>query len=213
MIKLHVDDKEIEAKEGVSLLEACLDNDIYIPNLCYLREMENPPTSCRLCFVEIDGENKPVNSCAIKAVDGMIVKTDTPQVRRLQKTALELLLSVHKIECKVCPANKKCELQKMAKFLHIPLKQKRIEYLEREIKIEDDHPFLIYDPYKCVLCGKCVYICTKKYDRPYLTFAKRGLDMFISFFGEIDPNSIPCGNCYACVDICPVAALTRKSDS
>ena len=175
--------------------------------------METPPTSCRLCFVEIKGENKPVNSCAIKVVDGMVVKTDTPQVRRLQKTAFELLLSVHKIECKVCPANKKCELQKIAKFLHVPLKQKRIEYLEREIKNTEEHPSLKYDPYKCVLCGKCVYICSEKYKHPLLSFAKRGLDMIISFYGEITPDKIPCDNCYACVDICPVAALTKKNDT
>ena len=213
MIKLRIDDKEIEAKEGMSLLQVCLDNDIYIPNLCYYKDMVNPPSSCRLCFVEVEGNNSPLTSCSIKVKDEMVVRTNTPRVRKLQKTAFELLLSVHNIECKVCPANKKCELQKIAKFLHVPLKQKRIEYLEREIKIAEEHPFLKYDPYKCVLCGKCVYICTEKYQHPLLSFAKRGLDMIISFYGEIAPDKIPCDNCYACVDICPVAALTKKNDT
>ncbi len=211
MAKLIIDNKEIEANEDVTLLQAALDNDIYIPNICYLKEMDKPPASCRLCFVEIEGMNKPVPSCSVKVKDGMVVKTDTPEVRRLQKTAFELILSVHNIECRNCLANKKCVLQDLAKFLHVPLKQKRIELLEQEIKVEDNHPFLRYDPYKCVMCGKCVYTCQKLYDSPYLAFAKRGLNMIISFYGETDPNTIPCGDCYACVDICPVAALAKKS--
>ena len=213
MVKLLVDNMEIEVTEGTRLLQASLDNGIYIPNLCYLNEMDRPSASCRLCFVEIEGESKPVTSCSVKVRDGMIVRTDTPDVRRLQKTAFELLLSAHHIDCRNCPLNKKCELQKIAKFLHVPLKQKRIELLEREIKIEEDHPFLNYDPFKCVMCGKCIFVCLKRNGGLFLTFAKRGLDMVISFYGETDPDEIPCGKCYACVDICPVAALTKKSDS
>ncbi len=213
MARLVIDNKEIEAKEGVNLLQAAIDNGVYIPNLCFLKEMDKPPTSCRLCFVEIEGEDKPVTSCSVNVRDGMAVRTDTPEVRRLQKTAFELLLSAHRIECKGCSANKKCELQKIAKFLRIPLKQKRIKYLEREIKAEDDHPYLKYDPFKCVMCGRCTFVCQKKHGTLFLSFAKRGLNMTISFYGETDPKSIPCGKCFACVDICPVAALTKKVDS
>ena len=103
--------------------------------------MERPPVSCRLCFVDIDGHDKPVPSCAVKPEDGMIVRTDSPEVRRLQKTAFELLLSVHIIECGNCNANKKCALQNIAKFLKIPLRQKRIELLDIKSRIEENHPF------------------------------------------------------------------------
>ncbi|MBU1613558.1 (2Fe-2S)-binding protein, partial [Patescibacteria group bacterium] len=91
MIKIIVDDKEIEAEDGSNLLQTCLDNGIFIPNLCYLKEMDRPAASCRLCFVEVDGMN--VASCAAKIRDGMIVRTDAEQVRRLQKTAFELIMS------------------------------------------------------------------------------------------------------------------------
>ena len=94
MIKLTIDNKEIKAEEGITLLQACLDNEIYVPNLCFLKEMGDPPASCRICFVEIKGEDKPVTSCTEKVNDGMVVKTDTPLVRRLQRTAFQLLLSV-----------------------------------------------------------------------------------------------------------------------
>lgn len=210
MIRINIDNEEIEAKDGDILLDVCLQNDIYIPNLCYLKEMDTARASCRLCFVEIEGEKKPVTSCTVKVKDGMVVHTNTPDVRRLQKTAFELLLSVHNIDCRNCPANKKCELQRIAKFLHVPLKQKRIELIEREIKTEEDHPCLKYDPLKCVLCSKCLFVCEKEHGRLYLSFAKRGLDTMINFYGEKDPDKIPCCNCFLCVDICPVGALTKK---
>ena len=100
MVKLIVDDREIEAAEGATLLQACLKNDIYIPNLCHMEDMAHPAALCRMCFVEIEGQDKPVASCTITVSENMVVKTDTPAVRRLQRRALRLLLSVHDVDCK-----------------------------------------------------------------------------------------------------------------
>lgn len=211
MINLTVNGKKIKAGKGASVLQACLDNGIFIPNLCWLKEMENPPVSCRLCFVQIEGEDKPRNSCMIPAENGMSVRTDTPEVRRLQRTALEFLLSVHKVDCKRCSVNKKCMLQDAAKFLGMSLKPERTGKLDREVPAED-HPFLLYDPDKCVMCGKCVFICERVQKRPYLTFSGRSIDTTISFFGETDASRIPCGSCYACVQICPAGALVKRND-
>ena len=97
MIALQIDDKKIEVAEGTNLLAACLDNGIYIPNLCYLKGMQHPPASCRLCFVEIEGSDHPVCSCSIQVVREMLVHTNTPRIRQLQKTALQLLLSTEQI--------------------------------------------------------------------------------------------------------------------
>jgi len=210
MVKLVVDNKEIETEEGITVLQACLDNEIYIPNLCYIKEMENPLGSCRLCFVEIKGYNQPITSCTVKVKEGMVVSTNTEHVRRLQKTAFELLLSVHHVDCKNCPANRKCELQRIAKFLHVGLKLKGLEQLEREAKVEQDHPFLEYIPNRCILCGKCVFVCQEKNVQPMLSFAKRGIDTVISFFGEEDKARATCEECYACIEICPVAAIIMK---
>lgn len=210
MVKLVVDNKEIESEDGVTVLQACLDNEIYIPNLCYLKKMDNPPGSCRLCFVEIEGYNQPITSCTVKVKEGMVVRTDTEHIRRLQRAALELILSVHHVDCKNCPVNRKCELQRIAKFLHFGLKLKRLEQLERDVKVEQDHPCLEYVPHRCVLCGKCVFVCQKKNGKAMLSFAKRGLDTVISFFGEEDKARTICKECYACAEICPVAALIKK---
>jgi len=208
MIKILVDDKEIEAKEGTNLLKVCLENDVYIPNLCYLEEMEHPSASCRMCFVEVEGDEKPVASCTAKVRAGMVVRTDTPAVRRLQRSALRLLLSVHDVDCAHCPANKNCELQSMAKFLKVGLKTKGLEQFLKEPQIDEEHPVLNYYPNRCVLCGRCVFVSQKRREKPFLAFAKRGFQTIISFHGEEERFSDE--TYMACVEVCPVGAITLK---
>jgi NADH dehydrogenase/NADH:ubiquinone oxidoreductase subunit G len=210
MIKILVDDKEIKARAGTNLLQACLENDIYIPNLCYLQEMERPHASCRMCLVEIEGEEGPVASCTIPVQEGLTVRTDTPFVRRLQRSALRLLLSVHEVDCAQCPANKKCDLQNMAKFLKVGLKPKGLDQFLTESQVGDVHPDLNYHPNRCVLCGKCVFVSQKGQGKPFLTFAKRGFETVISFQGEEDPSQIAQETYKACAEVCPVAAITLK---
>ena len=210
MPKLRVDGKEIETKQETTLLQGCLDNDIYIPNLCFLESMEDPSASCRMCFVEIEGEKQPITSCTVNVKDDMVVKTDTPAVRQLQRTALRLLLSVHHVDCKHCPANKKCELQRIAKFLKVGLKPKGLERYLQETEIDRNHPFINHYPNRCVLCGKCVHICRRQHGQSVWTFAQRGFDTIISAYGEAGASSLTCEKCDACVKICPVGALTFK---
>ena len=213
MVKLLIDGREIRAEEGKCLLETCLDNDIYVPNLCHVEGMENPHASCRLCFVEIGGEEKPVSSCTLRVRDGMVVRTDTPPVRRLQRAAFEFLLSTHDVQCKGCPANKKCELQRIAKFLKAGLKSKLMEQHFKDAETDPGHPIFNYYPNRCVLCGKCIYACREKHGHALLTFAKRGIDTVISFYGEEDMARLPGKDCLACVEICPVSAITLKADA
>jgi bidirectional [NiFe] hydrogenase diaphorase subunit len=212
MSKLIIDDREIEVEEGLTLLQACLDNDIYVPNLCYLPGMEHPPGSCRLCFVEIEGYDQPVISCRVRAHDGMVVRTDTEHVRRLQRTAFELLLSTHHVDCRNCPANRRCELQRIAKFLHFGLKLKRLEPIEHDGRVEHEHPYLEYVPMRCVLCGRCVYVCRTRNGQSMLSFAKRGLNTVISFYGKQDGAMNQCTECKACAEICPVGALLIRDE-
>lgn len=212
MVKIIVDNQEIEAEEGTTVLKACLENGIYVPNLCFLESMTDPPASCRMCFVEIEGEKGPVASCTTTVREGMVIRTETAPVRRLQRSALRLLLSVHEVECAACHANKKCELQRLAKFLKVGLKPKPFERLLKEGKGDDEHPFLDYHPNRCIVCGKCVHVCRTMHERPFLTFAKRGFDTTISFFGEEDATKIPCAECMACVEICPVTAIAVKNN-
>jgi bidirectional [NiFe] hydrogenase diaphorase subunit len=213
MVRLLVNNLEIEAADGASVLEACLKNGIYIPNLCFIERMSNPPVCCRMCFVEIEGETDLVSSCAIKATEGMVVRTDTDTVRRLQRTAFRLLMSVHDVDCGRCPANKKCQLQRIAGFLKVGLRPGRLERHLKEPGIENVHPLLDYYPNRCVLCGKCIFVCQEKHGQPLMTFAKRGFDTVISFYGEKDTTELPCKGCLACVDVCPVSAIVMKNQA
>jgi NADH dehydrogenase/NADH:ubiquinone oxidoreductase subunit G len=210
MPKIQVDNREIEAPEGKTVLQACLDNGIYIPNLCYLESMDAPSAACRMCFVEIEGERQPLTSCTVAVKENMVVKTDTEPVRQLQRTGLRMLLSVHDVDCKNCHANKKCELQNIAKFLKVGLKPKPLEQYLKEVRIDETHPLLIHYPNRCVLCGKCVHICKGHHDQSVLTFAKRGFDTIISTYSSTEGSLLSEKCCDDCVKACPVGALALK---
>ena len=208
-INLAIDDKKVQAKPGEKVLFAALDAGIYIPNLCALRGVR-PHTGCRLCFVEIDGRPRPVIACTEEVAEGMVVRTDTKNIRRLQRTALELLLASHPIVCKSCPANGNCELQKIASFLHIKLKQKRFRTKHRELPIDDSHPDITLDPNLCILCGKCIWACNEERKIGALNYAFRGDRTIISAFGGDLLADTRCDGCGLCAEVCPVGAISKN---
>lgn len=209
---IHINNTEIKTRSGDNLLWTALDNGFYIPNLCSIRTATSQIASCRLCFVEIKGLKSPVTSCTQTVYDGMEVHLDTEGVKRIRRTALELLLSHHHLDCTNCVKNKKCELQNIAIKLKIPLKLKKFKRIERELPVDNSHPLFYYDPNKCILCGKCIYICNRN-GIGVLNFSKRGIDTVVSTFYNIPLESTLCDSCMECVRICPVAALVEKESS
>lgn len=211
LISLTVDDKMIEVHAGANLLSVCLANGIYIPHLCYLEDMNPVSASCRLCFVEIAGGNGPVPACTVRVEAPITVKTDTPAVRRLQKAGLRLLLSVHRVDCKNCPANRNCELQRIARFLKIGLNSGKLERRLKEPEVQSLHPCLEYYPNRCVLCGRCLHVCSSLHRQVVLTFIRRGFDTAIGYYAASADMNLSYPGCRACIDVCPVAALQPKS--
>ena len=211
MVKLTVNQKQVEAEPGTSLLKACLDNGIYIPNLCFMEHLDPGPASCRLCFVEIEGEQAPLTACTRLVEEDMVVRTDTPAVRRLQKTGLQLLLSVHHIDCRNCPANRKCPLQDLARYLKVGLKSKHLDQQLKTPEIDRSHPDLDYYPNRCVLCGKCLEVCRSRNGQAVFTFANRGFDTVIHYFSAEGNDPFSCSPDHECAKICPVAALVPRS--
>ena len=196
---------------GSMLLDVCLENGIYIPNLCHVTGMKTPAASCRMCMVAVEGEENPFTACTTRVFDRMVVRTDTEAVRQLQRTALKLLLSVHDIDCRNCSANRQCELQNMARFLKMGLKAAPYETLLKEPAIDRTHPILDYFPNRCVLCGKCIHACKDRNGRSFFSFARRGFKTVVSAYG-VDDGESACNGCRACVEICPVGALAPRND-
>jgi len=212
-IFLTIDSKEIKAREGEKILWAALENGIYIPNLCAIQEKTQPSASCRLCFVEVEGENEPVVACTALVKEGMVVHTRGKNALRLARTSAELILAAHPVDCGHCSKNRSCELQKIAKHLGIKLAAKRFRKLERNLPIDESSSFFIYDPNKCVLCGKCVWVCQEKLGIGAIGFTRRGFKRMVSTFQNKPIGESICSQCAECVKVCPVGALTFKNEN
>ncbi len=209
-ISLTIDGKKIKAHEGDKILRAALENGIYIPNLCAIPERVQPAASCRLCFVEVEGENEPVIACTEPIKEGIVVNTRGKNALRLARTSAELLMASHPIDCPHCLKNRSCELQKIVKHLGIKLKTKRFRRLERNLPIDGSSPLFTYDPNKCVLCGKCVWVCQEKLGVGAIGFTRRGFKRMVSTFQDKPLGKSMCGQCAECVKVCPVGSLSFK---
>jgi bidirectional [NiFe] hydrogenase diaphorase subunit len=210
-ISLTIDGKTIRAKDGENILWAALENGIYIPNLCAIQGKTQPSASCRLCFVEVEGETEPVVACTEPVKEGMVVHTRGKNALRLARTSAELILASHPVDCGHCLRNRSCELQKIAKHLGIKLITKRFRKLERNLPIDESSPLFTYNPNKCVLCGKCVWVCQEKLGIGAIGFTRRGFKRRVSTFQDKPIGEATCSECAECVKICPVGSLTFKT--
>jgi bidirectional [NiFe] hydrogenase diaphorase subunit len=209
LVTLFIDGTEVKAREGEKLLWVALDNGFYIPNLCAIRQADSPLASCRLCFVEIEGRHAPVTACTEPVNDGMVVHLNTPMVHRLRSTAFELLLSHHKLDCGHCDKNRNCELQSIASHLGLKLKLTRLRQIPRDLPVDSSHPLFIYGPNRCILCGKCVWVCHKQ-GTGILDFAFKGIETRVSTIEGVPLAEAVCNSCLACVAVCPVGSLVTK---
>jgi bidirectional [NiFe] hydrogenase diaphorase subunit len=212
-VSLTIDGKKITAGAGEKVLWAALDNGIYIPNLCAIKERPGPAAACRLCFVEIEGDKTPVTACTREVEEGMVVNTRGEKALELVRAGFELLMASHPVDCAHCRANGNCELQKIAKHLKTSLKTKRFRKLLRDLPIDESNPLFSYDPNKCVLCGKCIWVCRRDVKSGLLGFAHRGFERVLTTFENEPIGEGRCLECSRCIEVCPTGALTFKDNS
>jgi bidirectional [NiFe] hydrogenase diaphorase subunit len=210
-ISLTIDGKKLTTNDGNTVLWTALENDIYIPNLCALRERPEAPASCRLCFVEVEGGIEPVTACTESVKEGMVVHTKGKFAQRIARTAAELLLSNHPLDCSHCLKSRSCELLKIAKHLGIKVKANRFKKLERNLPIDDSLSIFTFDPNKCVLCGKCVWACQEQLGVGAIGFTRRGFKRVVSTYQDEPLAESRCTQCGECVKVCPIGALTFKA--
>ncbi len=207
MINLTINNKKIQAKEGMTILEAAKANNIIIPNLCYLEDVHKIG-SCRICVVEVEGAKSLQCSCMVEVREGMVVKTNTKKVRDARKVLYELIISDHAKECLSCSRNQSCELQKLGELLHI--EEYRFEGERSKTLIDDSSLSIVRDLAKCILCRRCVTVCNEIQGVGVMNAQNRGFKTIIGPPETLPLGSVNCSNCGQCVTVCPVGALQEK---
>ncbi len=151
-----------------------------------------------MCLVEVEKTPKLQTACTLVAVEGMVVKTDTPQVHKARKDMIEFLLSNHPLDCPVCDKGGECELQDMTfryGLDHSRFNEEKLHYPE-----EKWSPLVYYDAPRCILCFRCVRICDEGMDVKALGVGSRGVNSVIL---PNKPGELACEECGMCIDICP----------
>jgi len=209
-LKLTINEREVTAKKGETVLEAALNAGIYIPTLCYDPDLK-PYGGCRLCMVEIEGMRGLVSSCTTPATDGMVVHTETERVNQSRRITMELIIANHHGDCLACVKNQDCELLKIGRYLGV--EQDRVGRLRKDtevLPVDRSHPTFIRDLNKCILCAKCVRACHEIVCHDAIDIAFRGNSAKVVTFGDKPIIESICKSCGECVARCPTGALVPK---
>jgi NADH-quinone oxidoreductase subunit G len=204
MLKLKVNNIDIEVEEGLTVLQACEKAGVEIPIFCY-HEKLSIAGNCRMCLVEIEKSPKPIASCAMPAAEGMNVKTNTAFVEKSRKGIMEFLLANHPLDCPVCDQGGECDLQDQSMFYGID--KSRFKENKREVTEKNMGPLIKTQMTRCIHCTRCIRFATEVAGVPELGAIGRGEDMQVTTYLEQSMQSELSANV---VDLCPVGALTSK---
>ena len=203
MVNLKIDGKEVQVGEGTNLIEAAAAAGVHIPNLCYLKGMKGIG-ACRLCVVEVEGGKAPVIACNTKVKEGMVIATRTERVQEIRKFVVDLILSMHPLDCMTCTKAGVCNLQQYAYDFEI--KESSFTRKKFGYPTDEANPFIKRDPEYCVLCSRCVRVC-KAQGTNVLEFSGRGVGAKVVTAQDKPLQESGCTFCGSCVDACPVNAL------
>ena len=204
MLKLKVNEIDIEVEEGLTVLQACEKAGVEIPRFCY-HEKLSIAGNCRMCLVELEKSPKPVASCAMPASEGMNIKTNTEFVEKARKGVMEFLLANHPLDCPVCDQGGECDLQDQSMFYGVD--KSRYKENKRAVSEKNMGPLIKTQMTRCIHCTRCVRFATEVAGVTEIGAIGRGEDMEITTYLEQSMQSELSANV---VDLCPVGALTSK---
>ena len=209
MVNAVIDNRPVSVEAGTSILDAASAAGIHIPHLCYLKDI-NEIAACRMCAVEVEGTERLVTACDNEVLDGMVIHTNSPRVRRSRRTNLRLLLSQHDTSCTTCIRSGNCELQKISADLNIHYQPYEVR---PERSVVDLEAPLVREAGKCIKCMRCVQICDKVQDMHIWEVAGTGSRTTVDVsFNRLLKNT-DCTYCGQCVTHCPTGALTARDDT
>jgi NADH-quinone oxidoreductase subunit G len=201
-VTFNLNGQQITTPAGTLVIEAAKKQGVEVPSFCYYPGL-SLQAACRMCLVEVEKMPKLQTACTLIATEGLVVKSDTPQVHKARKDMLEFLLSNHPLDCPVCDKGGECELQDMTfryGLDHSRFSEEKLHYPE-----EKWSPLVYYDAPRCIMCFRCVRVCDEGMDVKALGVGARGVHSVII---PNEPGELACEECGMCIDICPVGALT-----
>ncbi len=208
MVKLKIDNIEVEVAEGTSILDAARKVQVNIPTLCKHPDVD-PSAGCGMCIVKVGG--RIMRSCCTPAAEGMEVVTNDEELKDIRKTVLKLILSNHPNDCLGCSRNSQCELQDMTAELGID--QNEIIRLVSQEPKDDTTGAIVLDPAKCIICGRCVNICQNVQNVWALSYLRRGFATKITGANDTKLADSPCIKCGQCAAHCPTGAITDHDNT
>ena len=218
MITLRINNRIVEVEEGSTILQAAKKLGIFIPTFCY-DDFERMPAKhcsncneygdCKMCSCEVEGEPSLLTACNTEARDGMVVWTESEEVKKARVGILYRMIATHPLDCMNCKKLGDCKLQKYCEMYGIKEPQYEIPYEHREKDLSNRFYYQEMD--KCIRCGKCVRTCRELVGINALTMAQKGNTAYVIPNGASSMAETNCVSCGNCVSVCPVGALMPKS--
>ena len=207
ILRIRIDNKEVEGHAGMTILQAAEKVGIEIPTLCHHKDFI-PTGACRICVVEQEGSNRLVGSCHTPIAGGMVLQTRSPKVLWARKATLELLLAGHTGPCVRDPWAAQCNLHKISSDLEMGAPRFNVKR-PRHYPIEEVSPYVRRDLSRCILCYRCINACSEMAGQRLFSTGYRAFDSKVVVDNDIALDKEVCKNCYLCIEYCPTTALTK----